>query len=231
MTIQDYSDQFDLITKLEIEKVLLLAFYFYKQKSVNRFEMNDILKWFNDLNFAKPNSSRLKRRLRINKKFLITTDGAFRLHASAIKEMESQWPSSLINKSGRMDYIDINRINEVKQLHSENFDFIRLIRMLEELNQNYRMNNFLSVAMLARAIIDHVPPLFGCATFSEIANNYAGSQSFKGSMGSLSTSLRKIGDSHLHTQVRKKEILPNKNQVDFSNDLDVLLAEVVRIFK
>lgn len=28
--------------------------------------------------------------------------------------------------------------------------------------------------MLTRALIDHVPPVFGCQSFVELANNYAG---------------------------------------------------------
>jgi hypothetical protein len=50
-------------------------------------------------------------------------------------------------------------------------------------------------------------------------------------MEHLDKSLRKIADAHLHPQIRKKEILPNKTQVNFSNDLDVLLSEIVRILK
>ena len=50
-------------------------------------------------------------------------------------------------------------------------------------------------------------------------------------MENLNNSSRKISDSHLHTQIRKKEVLPNSNQVDFTNDLDVLLAEIYRVLK
>lgn len=47
----------------------------------------------------------------------------------------------------------------------------------------------------------------------------------------LDKSLRKIADSFLHTQIRKKETIPNATQVDFRRDLDVLLGEIVRILK
>jgi hypothetical protein len=90
----------------------------------------------------------------------------------------------------------------------------------------------MAVAMLVRAILDHVPPIFSCKNFAEVSNNYGGgSKSFKQSMANLESSSRKIADSHLHTQIRSKEILPNKTQVNFSNDLDVLLAEIVRLLK
>jgi hypothetical protein len=83
--------------------------------------------------------------------------------------------------------------------------------------------------MLTRAILDHVPPIFGSTKFGEVANNYAGAKSFKESMLNLENSSRKISDQYLHVQVRTKETLPTVRQVDFSNDLDVLLAEIVRI--
>jgi len=83
--------------------------------------------------------------------------------------------------------------------------------------------------MLVRAIADHVPPVFGCASFPEVANNYACAASFKKSMQNLNQSLRNIADAHLHVQIRKSESVPTAVQVNFSADLDVLLAEVLRI--
>lgn len=89
---------------------------------------------------------------------------------------------------------------------------------------------YLAVASLTRALIDHVPPVFGVGSFAEVANNYSGgSKSFKDLMGYLNNSARKIGDAHLHTQLRSKENLPTKTQVNFSNSLDMLLSEIIRI--
>jgi hypothetical protein len=42
---------------------------------------------------------------------------------------------------------------------------------------------------------------------------------------------RDISDRTLHSQIRSKEALPNKTQVNFANDLDALLEEIVRILK
>lgn len=79
-----------------------------------------------------------------------------------------------------------------------------------------------------RAILDHVPPVFELDDFTKVANNF-GTKSFKDSMLNLNNSSRKISDAYLHTQIRKNESLPTLTQVDFSNDLDVLLSEIVRI--
>ncbi len=127
-------------------------------------------------------------------------------------------------------YVDPNRIAELKALTSVQFDLIKLIRLCEELNSSYNNNNYLSVIMLVRTILDHIPPLFGFKTFVEVANNYGG-KSMKKSLQNLQNSSRNIADAHLHETIRSKETLPHKTQVDFRNDLDVLLSEIVRLLK
>ena len=132
-------------------------------------------------------------------------------------------------KPKNQHFIDPDRLNELKSINNKDFDLNRLIRFCEELDHAFLFENYLSVGMLIRAIIDHIPPLFGCKNFSEVSNNYNGSKSFKKSMEHLNVSLRNISDSYLHTHIRKKEVLPNKTQIDFSRDMDVLLSEVIRI--
>jgi len=139
-------------------------------------------------------------------------------------------PKKQIAKSGAYNFVNQSRIKELKTIKSGDFDVAKLIRFCEELNSAFSLENFLSTAMLVRAIADHIPPIFGKTSFTEVVNNH-GSKSFKESMKNLDNSSRKISDAHLHTQIRKKEVLPNSNQVDFSNDLDVLLAEIYRILK
>ncbi len=133
-------------------------------------------------------------------------------------------------RSGNI-YVDLGRIEELRAIASPSFDLAKLIRLCEELNTCYDNECYFAVAMLTRAILDHVPPIFGCKNFTEVANNYGGSKSFKECMEHLANSSKKIGDAHLHVQIRSKETLPNQTQVNFSSDLDVLLAEVVRILK
>lgn len=129
-------------------------------------------------------------------------------------------------------FIDESRLDELRAITHNDFELIKLVRLCEELNDCYCNKSFLATGMLGRAILDHVPPVFDCKNFSEVANNYTGgSRSFKQSMQNLDSSLRKISDSFLHTQIRKKEVLPNETQVYFANDMDVLLAEIVRLLK
>lgn len=135
-----------------------------------------------------------------------------------------------ISKNGEF-FIDKNRIKELKAINSKDFDLIKLLKICEELNQNFANENYLSVAILIRALLDHVPPIMQHKTFLEVANNYAGTKSFREAMQHLENSSRKIADAHLHVKIRAKEVLPNKTQVNFANEVDVLLSEIVRLLK
>jgi hypothetical protein len=56
-----------------------------------------------------------------------------------------------------------------------------------------------------------------------------GGRSFKDAMHHLENAARKVANAHLHTPIRKSETLPNAQQVNCSQQLDVLLAEIMRI--
>lgn len=127
-------------------------------------------------------------------------------------------------------FVSEDRINDLRSIKSTQFDFSKLICLCEEINSNFKSKNYMSVSMIGRAIIDHVPPIFGYSNFKEVANNYSGGgTSFKKSMLSLNSSLRNIADMYLHMQIRSKESLPNSIQIKFNNELDLLLAEIKMI--
>lgn len=128
-------------------------------------------------------------------------------------------------------YVAPTRILELRSIKSPQWDLKRLVRLLEELNSAHEHELHMATAILVRAVVDHVPPVFNAKNFSEVANNHPASRSFSEQMRHLDTSLRKIADMHLHQPVRKAEVLPAAPQVDFRAALDVLLAEVVRLLQ
>lgn len=123
-----------------------------------------------------------------------------------------------------------SRLDELRALSSAQFDFKKLIRLCEEINTAYSQGCYFATAMLTRGLLDHVPPIFGKASFSEMANNYSGGgKSFRENMHHLENAARKVADAHLHMPIRKSETLPVAQQVNFAAQLDVLLSEIVRI--
>jgi hypothetical protein len=145
----------------------------------------------------------------------------------AMKESQAKAAGA---SSGQLTLIADSRLAELQKLVSSDFDFRKLIRLCEELNTAYREGCYFATAMLMRGLLDHVPPLFGQASFKEVANNYGGGgKSFKDTMHHLENAARKVADAHLHMPIRKSETLPTAQQVNFAAQLDVLLAEIVRI--
>ena len=133
------------------------------------------------------------------------------------------------SESESPSYVSPSRIAALVELKSDKYDFKRLVLLLQELNSASSNSNYLSMAFLVRAIIDHVPPIFDCETFGQVANNYPGTRSFKKNMDHLHNALRNVADSYLHTHIRSKEDLPTFLQIDFRSQLDQLLGEVIRI--
>jgi hypothetical protein len=106
-------------------------------------------------------------------------------------------------KKSNKTFVNVLRISELSKIKSVDFDLTKLMKLLEEINDNYAIDNFLSVAILGRAILDHIPPIFNYKTFNEVANNYGG-VSFKKNMGHLNNSMRSIADTYLHSLITKK---------------------------
>lgn len=144
-----------------------------------------------------------------------------------VRRKESK-PPKTIPKPGYMALISERRLSELRALTSQDFDFRKLIRLCEELNIAFQEECYFATAMLIRTVLDHVPPIFGKKNFDEVANNYGG-KSFKGTMQHLQNAARNVADGHLHQQIRNSETLPTAQQVNCSQQLDLLLEEIVRI--
>lgn len=155
----------------------------------------------------------------ISDKYITCASGSMK---SEITEEKQEYDSQ---------YINFQRIEELKTIRSTEFDLSKLIRLCEEVNSSWKNKNIFSVVADLRTILNHIPPVFGYKNFEEVANHYSGGSSFKKVATKLFDSLKNIADYHLHSQIRKAESLPNETQVDFENELDFILAELCKILK
>jgi hypothetical protein len=128
-------------------------------------------------------------------------------------------------------YVTFERLGQINALKSAEFDFSKLVRLIEELNYAHSKSMSYSKGMLLRSIIDHVPPLFGHNDFRQIPANYSSSGNSRSFKGVTETLLRykDSGDSILHSQIRKTESLIEPTQVNLQVQLDSLLQEIVRL--
>lgn len=127
-------------------------------------------------------------------------------------------------------FVDPSRIAQLNKNRGSR-DIEKLLRLCEELNICYRNECYFAVAMLARAVLDHVPPFFGHRTFAEVVANYAWGRSRKDAIEHLENAARKVADVHLHANASRSFGLPNQAQVNFGPSLDLLLAEVASLLQ
>jgi hypothetical protein len=64
-------------------------------------------------------------------------------------------------------------------------DCTKLLKLISELNDNYSHGNAYTAHVLLRAILDHIPPMFGYKNFTAVVNNYPWSQTDKAYMRKL----------------------------------------------
>jgi hypothetical protein len=79
----------------------------------------------------------------------------------------------------------------------------KLTRLIAELNDNYRRGNAYAAHALLRVVLDHIPPLLGCADFKAAANNYSWSRTDRGYARRL-LGFKLQADDALHRQISKR---------------------------
>lgn len=146
-----------------------------------------------------------------------------------IAELEYGEDAEPVQKTRDDMYIAGARLDSLRSLRSPLFDLQRLIRLCEEINSSWQHNNLIAVGALTRILLDHVPPVFGHSTFAQVAANMP--RSTKSVFEALEQSSRNIFDGLIHQMIRKKETLPTDQMVNFSQIIDVLLSEVIRVIE
>jgi hypothetical protein len=79
----------------------------------------------------------------------------------------------------------------------------KLTRLVAELNDNYSRGNAYAAHAPLRAILDHIPPLLGCADFKAAANNYSWSRTDRSYARRL-LDFKLQADDALHRQISKR---------------------------
>lgn len=125
-------------------------------------------------------------------------------------------------------YVNPDRIEALRQVTSASFSLDKLVRLCEEINIAYASECYYAVAMLQRAILDHVPPVFGATNFAGVAAGHGG-RSAKAILEQLEKSTRKISDVLLHGQIAPSVSLPTPQMINAGDTLDFLLGEVVTL--
>jgi hypothetical protein len=143
----------------------------------------------------------------------------------ALKEV-SQDPNYAANAANNAAFLNTEVLLRLKAVQGARLDPKKLVKMCEELNDAYARGNYVSSALLLRAIINHVPPVFGASTFSEVVSQSG--HSIKAILARLNDDARPIADLHTHILMRQTEQLPTKNQLEpYKASFEVLIQELL----
>ncbi|WIY05524.1 hypothetical protein QRX60_17345 [Amycolatopsis mongoliensis] len=106
------------------------------------------------------------------------------------------------------DYVHPDVVAAIEaKMPAARFNCEKLLQLIAELNDNYAHEKTYSSHAILRAILDHVPPIFGFDDFKEAANNYGwGSRNDKNYMTRLLEFKTQAHDV-LHRQISRKASL------------------------
>lgn len=128
-------------------------------------------------------------------------------------------------------FISETHIEELESLNGKcRYNLSKMIALCKEINHNFLCHNYYSVAMLLRALLNHVPPAFnGKESFDQVLADWNGPRhkTKRELLSRLNEVQRKLAD--LITHERLKEIEPpiNRQQVSFFPEIDYLLQETI----
>lgn len=123
-------------------------------------------------------------------------------------------------------YINQSIINDFKKKTGP-FNYAKLISFLVSLNYLHQEGSAETSAILIRAILDHIPPLFGFKSFDEIVNNYPWTPSHKEYMKRL-LDFKNEGDDMLHTQISNRRTHIQLNDLPAGIRINTLLEECLK---
>ena len=124
-------------------------------------------------------------------------------------------------------FVNKSIIADLMARSTARYDTSQLVRFCEELNSAYASGNFYSCAMLTRAIIDHVSPLFGGTDFKSIVANWP-KGAVKTQLQHLDSVAKQLGHIVLHTQIGSELTKVSHTSIDCKQALDALLRECLR---
>ncbi len=148
MSLSNFVAGSNLLERTEIEKIRLLTFYHYKVTAQTEFTIKDVTTWFQTLNLAKPNSSRLKKNLSKSSYFVRGTNlGTFRLHAREMANLDTQFPTISRNE----EVISYDTILPAS-LYKVNRGYIE--SLAKQINASHENNIFDGCAVLMRRLLE-----------------------------------------------------------------------------
>ena len=92
MNLLKFAKIVGLDNKTELEKVIYIAFFHQSLDKDFKFTVEDVLNWFDKLDYSLPNKSRLKARISKSSRIVKKGNDEFRLHSKTFCILEGDTP-------------------------------------------------------------------------------------------------------------------------------------------
>jgi len=149
MNIEKFSNISGILDLKEVERVERLGFYHSKISEVEYFTIADICGWFESLSLAKPNTSRLKKKLVASKSIVKgPVKDSFKLHARLQKTLDAEF-----SQFSEDDEV-IETIDSIipRSLYADTRGYIE--SLCKQINASYENNIFDGSAVLMRRLLE-----------------------------------------------------------------------------
>lgn len=149
MNLSTFAKEVSLSEKSEIDKVLYLTFFQFMTADEKEFSVSQISDLLVQLNYSKPNQSRLKNNLKKSRSFVNgSKDGFFKIQARKLEELKTSFPQ-LGEKSEEITH-DEGVLPE--SLYRGTRGYIE--KLSDQINSSYENNIFDGCAVLMRRLLE-----------------------------------------------------------------------------
>ncbi len=123
------------------------------------------------------------------------------------------------------NYIDNSLVAALKDCNDK--PPVKLIEHCISLNNSYKKQNYTTVAIVIRGVLDYIPTIFGFANTAQVYSELQGKRTFRDALKQLDQASRNLADDGLHSPARKDETLKvSKLTVDnLQGNLSIVLSE------
>ena len=143
-----FPSDLELASKSEVERVVLLGFYWYKVDGKMQFSMAEICSWLNMLHFAQPNQSRLRKNLAASRSVVRgSAIDTYKLAHSKLVELEKTIGGKIVN-----EIILHTGLIIPEAVYKDTRGYI--VSLCSQINSAYEHNIFDGSAVLMRRLME-----------------------------------------------------------------------------
>jgi hypothetical protein len=143
-----------------------------------------------------------------------------------IEEALRSAPESLLSVGTGAWIVSSDVIRRLVAVQTAKVDTEVLVGLCREINSSWSHGNVVATALVMRAVLNYVPPVFGHETFPQVVAQSP--RTLKEAWSHLEEGLRKVADFHAHRRLGPADIFPSPAQVEpFKPQFELLLHEVL----